>query len=297
VFRLSRAVMRGMMKARWGRIININFGGRRVGQRRPGDYAAAKAGVVGMTKSLARELGSRNITVKLRGAGIHRHGHDTGIKRGAKERAARADSTRAPGRRQRTSPPRWRTSLAAGGYVNRTVLHVNGGIICRKIRPLPEDSNGEHRASGQENHREQLGVNEARSRMIPRSSTTRRRFARYRRAGDGAREEFETEIPDEEAEKITTVQQAVDTSRRTPSRNLFCESSPSRRHRPRHRLSLGNSVQEAWDKALAGTSGITRITRFDPSRLASQIAGEVKRFDVAPYMSPSISSGLDRGKS
>ena len=56
---------------------------------------------------------------------------------------------------------------------------------------------------------------------------------------------------------------------------------------------LGNSVQEAWDKALAGTSGITRITRFDPSRLASQIAGEVKNFDVAPYMSPKEARRMD----
>ena len=56
-------------------------------------------------------------------------------------------------------------------------------------------------------------------------------------------EEFETEIPDEQAEKITTVQQA-------------------------------------WESALAGKPGITRITRFDPSRLSSQIAGEVKGFDV-----------------
>jgi 3-oxoacyl-[acyl-carrier-protein] synthase II len=56
---------------------------------------------------------------------------------------------------------------------------------------------------------------------------------------------------------------------------------------------LGNSVQEAWDKALAGTSGITRITRFDPSRLSSQIAGEVKNFDVTPYMSPKEARRMD----
>jgi 3-oxoacyl-[acyl-carrier-protein] synthase II len=56
---------------------------------------------------------------------------------------------------------------------------------------------------------------------------------------------------------------------------------------------LGNTVQEAWGKALAGTSGITRITRFDPSRLACQIAGEVKNFDVTPYMSPKEARRMD----
>ncbi|MDQ5850224.1 MAG: beta-ketoacyl-ACP synthase II, partial [Pseudomonadota bacterium] len=56
---------------------------------------------------------------------------------------------------------------------------------------------------------------------------------------------------------------------------------------------IGNTVQQAWDNALAGKSGITRITRFDPSRLSSQIAGEVKGFDVAPYMSPKEARRMD----
>jgi 3-oxoacyl-[acyl-carrier-protein] synthase II len=56
---------------------------------------------------------------------------------------------------------------------------------------------------------------------------------------------------------------------------------------------IGISVDEAWQKALAGTSGITRITRFDPTRLASQMAGEVKGFDVTPYMSAKEARRMD----
>jgi 3-oxoacyl-[acyl-carrier-protein] synthase II len=56
---------------------------------------------------------------------------------------------------------------------------------------------------------------------------------------------------------------------------------------------IGNTVQQAWDNAVAGTPGITRITRFDPSRLASQIAGEVKGFDVAPYLTPKEARRMD----
>jgi 3-oxoacyl-[acyl-carrier-protein] synthase II len=56
---------------------------------------------------------------------------------------------------------------------------------------------------------------------------------------------------------------------------------------------IGNTVQEAWGNAIAGTSGITRITKFDPSRLSSQIAGEVKGFDVTPYMSPKEARRMD----
>jgi 3-oxoacyl-[acyl-carrier-protein] synthase II len=56
---------------------------------------------------------------------------------------------------------------------------------------------------------------------------------------------------------------------------------------------IGNTVAQAWESCLAGKPGVTRITRFDPSRLASQIAGEVKGFDVSPYMSPKEARRMD----
>ncbi|MGE5130678.1 MAG: beta-ketoacyl-ACP synthase II [Sphingomonadaceae bacterium] len=56
---------------------------------------------------------------------------------------------------------------------------------------------------------------------------------------------------------------------------------------------VGNSVAEAWSNVLAGRSGIARITRFDPSRVASQIAGEVKEFDVSQYLSPKEARRMD----
>jgi 3-oxoacyl-[acyl-carrier protein] reductase len=62
-FRLSRAVLRGMMKKRWGRIINITSVVGETGNPGQGNYAAAKAGLAGMTRSLAQEVASRNITV------------------------------------------------------------------------------------------------------------------------------------------------------------------------------------------------------------------------------------------
>ena len=56
---------------------------------------------------------------------------------------------------------------------------------------------------------------------------------------------------------------------------------------------IGNAVPEAWENVLAGKSGITRVTRFDPSRLSSQIAGEVKGFDVAQYLSVKEARRMD----
>jgi 3-oxoacyl-[acyl-carrier protein] reductase len=128
VFRLSRAVMRGMMKARWGRIINITSVVGGLGNAGQANYAAAKAGVVGMTKSLARELGSRSITVNCVAPGFI----DTDMTRALPEESRKAVLAQIPLGRLGTSDEvaaavAYLASPAAG-YVTGAVLHVNGGM-------------------------------------------------------------------------------------------------------------------------------------------------------------------------
>ena len=128
VFRLSRAVMRGMMKARWGRIVNITSVVGAAGNPGQANYAAAKAGVVGMSKSLARELGSRNITVNCVAPGFI----DTDMTRALSEEQRAALLTQIPlGRLGQASEIAGAVAFLAspaGGYVTGTVLHVNGGM-------------------------------------------------------------------------------------------------------------------------------------------------------------------------
>jgi len=80
IYRLSKACVRAMLKAKHGRIINITSVVGLTGQAGQTNYAAAKAGVIGFTKSLAREIGSRGITVNTV-PGLYRNGNDSAFKR------------------------------------------------------------------------------------------------------------------------------------------------------------------------------------------------------------------------
>ena len=128
VFRLSRAVMRGMMKARWGRIINITSVVGASGNPGQANYAAAKAGIVGLSKSLARELGSRNITVNCVAPGFI----DTDMTRALPEAQKGALLAQIPlgrlGQPEDIAAAVAYLASPAAGYITGAVLHVNGGM-------------------------------------------------------------------------------------------------------------------------------------------------------------------------
>ncbi|MCR4464735.1 MULTISPECIES: 3-oxoacyl-ACP reductase FabG [unclassified Burkholderia] len=128
VFRLSRAVLRPMMKARGGRIINITSVVGSAGNPGQVNYAAAKAGVAGMTRALAREIGSRGITVNCVAPGFI----DTDMTKTLPEEQQAALKTQIPlGRLGSPADIAHAVAFLASpqaGYITGTTLHVNGGM-------------------------------------------------------------------------------------------------------------------------------------------------------------------------
>ncbi len=128
VFRLSRAVLRGMMRARAGRIVNITSVVGSSGNPGQVNYAAAKAGIGGLTRSLAREIGSRGITVNCVAPGLI----DTDMTRALPEAQRTALLAQIPlgrlGTPEEVAAAVLFLASGAGGYITGTTLHVNGGM-------------------------------------------------------------------------------------------------------------------------------------------------------------------------
>jgi 3-oxoacyl-[acyl-carrier protein] reductase len=129
VFRVSRAVTKPMMKQRYGRIVNITSVVGASGNAGQANYAAAKAGVAGMTRSLARELGSRGITVNCVAPGFI----ETDMTKVLSEAQTAALKAQIPlGRLGQASDIAHAVAFLASpqaGYITGTEMHVNGGMF------------------------------------------------------------------------------------------------------------------------------------------------------------------------
>jgi 3-oxoacyl-[acyl-carrier protein] reductase len=129
VFRMSKACLRGMMKARYGRIVNIASVVGATGNAGQANYSAAKAGMIGFSKSLAREVGSRNITVNSVAPGFI----DTDMTRALAEEQTSALMASIPLARlgnvdEIAHAVAFLVSDSAG-YITGETLHVNGGMF------------------------------------------------------------------------------------------------------------------------------------------------------------------------
>ena len=128
VFRMSRAVMRTMMKQRYGRIVNITSVVGSLGNAGQSNYAAAKAGVAGMSRALARELGSRNITVNCIAPGFI----ETDMTAGLTQEQQKVLLAKIPlghlGKPQDVANLVSFVSSPMASYITGQEIHVNGGM-------------------------------------------------------------------------------------------------------------------------------------------------------------------------
>lgn len=128
VFRLSKACLRGMMKARSGRIISIASVVGAMGNAGQTNYAASKAGMMGFTRSLAREIGSRNITVNVVAPGFIDTDMTQALDDTQREVLLKGIPLRRLGEPQDIAATVLFLASAQGGYITGQTLHVNGGM-------------------------------------------------------------------------------------------------------------------------------------------------------------------------
>jgi len=129
VFRLSRGVMRGMMKARFGRIVNITSVVGYSGNAGQANYCAAKSGVAGMSRSLARELGSRNITVNCVAPGFVATDMTHALSDEQKQAMLASIPLGRAGTPEDIAGAVGFLVSPAASYVTGTTVHVNGGMF------------------------------------------------------------------------------------------------------------------------------------------------------------------------
>jgi 3-oxoacyl-[acyl-carrier protein] reductase len=127
-FRLSRAVLRGMMKKRWGRIISITSVVGETGNPGQGNYAAAKAGLVGMTKSLAAEVASRNITCNAVAPGFIATAMTDALTDAQKEMISQRIPAGRMGNPSEIAAAVIYLASEEAAYVTGATLQVNGGM-------------------------------------------------------------------------------------------------------------------------------------------------------------------------
>ena len=128
VFRLSRAALRGMMKARWGRIVNITSVVGATGNPGQGNYAAAKAGLVGMSKSLAYEVASRGITVNCVSPGFIATPMTDSLTDDQKGKILSQIPAGRMGAPEEIAAAVLYLASPEAAYVTGATLHVNGGM-------------------------------------------------------------------------------------------------------------------------------------------------------------------------
>ncbi|GAA3872933.1 3-oxoacyl-ACP reductase FabG [Celeribacter arenosi] len=126
--RLCKGVLRGMMKARWGRIVNISSIVGATGNPGQGNYAASKAGMVGMSKSLAYEVATRGITVNCVAPGFIETPMTSKLTDDQKDKINQQIPCQRMGTPEEIAAAVLYLASQEAGYTTGTVLHVNGGM-------------------------------------------------------------------------------------------------------------------------------------------------------------------------